>query len=83
MPYLQLSERDVAFDVMNRSLDHDRRAWVHTWDMLHAWTPEGGDFRNDPRFAKLAARVGLLDYWKQYGYPDGCRSGSDAPIVCS
>jgi adenylate cyclase len=83
VPYLQLHANDVAFDVMNKSLDRDRRAWLHTWDMLHAWTVEGADFRNDPRFAKLAARIGLVDYWKQYGYPDGCRSGSDAPIVCS
>jgi adenylate cyclase len=83
VPYLQLHAMDVVFDVMNHSLDRDRHAWLHTWDMLHAWTAEGADFRNDPRFAKLAARIGLVDYWKQYGYPDGCRSGSDAPIVCS
>jgi len=27
--------------------------------------------------------MGMIDYWKQYGYPDGCRAGTDAPIVCS
>ena len=28
--------------------------------------------------------MGIVDYWKQYGYPDGCRAGSgDVPVVCA
>ena len=83
IPYLQLGQFDVAFAIMNQSLDRDRLAWAHSWDLVHAWAPESAAFRKDPRFAKLVSRIGLVDYWKQYGFPDGCRSGSDAPIVCS
>ena len=37
--------------------------------------PRTRAFRNDPRFARIAERIGFVDYWKQYGYPDGCRAG--------
>ena len=52
--------------------------------MMHAWVPENAAFRNDPRFARIAERIGFVEYWKQYGYPDGCRAGpGDVPFVCS
>ena len=33
--------------------------------------------------APLAQRIGMVEYWKQYGYPDACRAGTDTPLVCS
>jgi adenylate cyclase len=81
--YLHLGETDVAFKVMFETLDKDRLAWTHDWDLSLAWAPEGATMRRDPRFANLAERIGLLDYWKQYGFPDACRAGKDTPIVCS
>lgn len=30
------------------------------------------DFRQDPRFQAFAARLGLMEYWRQYGPPDDC-----------
>ena len=45
--------------------------------------PEGAAFRKDPRFAELARRIGIVEYWKQYGFPDGCRADPNAQIVCS
>jgi hypothetical protein len=29
-------------------------------------------FRRDPRFPAFAERLGMIDYWKQYGPPDSC-----------
>jgi tetratricopeptide (TPR) repeat protein len=84
MAYLELGQPGLAFQVMNESLDRDRLAWLHSWDMMHAWAPENAALRNDPRFARVAERIGFIDYWKQYGYPDGCRAGSgDVSLVCS
>jgi TolB-like protein len=81
--YLDLGEVDLVYEVLFESLDKDPEVWKTKWDIAHAWSPEGRAFRTDPRFADLAARTGLVDYWKQYGYPDGCRAGQDTPIVCS
>jgi hypothetical protein len=83
MPYLSLGEVDLVYDIMFDALGHDRTAWVHHWDIANTWSNEASTFRSDPRFPELMKQMGLVDYWKQYGYPDGCRAGSgDVPLVC-
>lgn len=42
-------------------------------DMTIVWYPEGRGVRLHPRFGDFAERVGLLEYWKQFGVPDDCR----------
>ncbi len=83
MAYVQLGALDVAFSIMQQALDEDEKAWVDQWDFASAWAAESRPLRVDPRFGELAERIGMVDYWKQYGYPDNCRAGSDSPIVCS
>ena len=59
-------------------------AWLHDWNVSQTWSPEAAGFRKDPRFSPLAERIGLVDYWKQYGYPDRCHAGTgDVAVVCS
>ena len=82
-PYLQLGEVDLVFRILDEELRNDANSWVNNWDLGHVWTPEGRRFRTDKRFGPLAERIGMVDYWKQYGYPDGCRAGTDAVLVCS
>jgi TolB-like protein/Flp pilus assembly protein TadD len=81
--YIELGALDVVYPLVFESLAADPLAWLREWDFNFAWTPEGAAFRRDPRFAELAERVGMVDYWKQYGFPDGCRAGEDTAIVCS
>jgi hypothetical protein len=83
-PYLQLGEIDLVYKILEDELRVDSNAWATSWDLGHAWSPEGRRFRNDKRFGELAERIGMVDYWKQYGYPDGCRAGQgDVAVVCS
>jgi len=63
---------DTAHDVAHRMLD---RLAVHGtigngWGIL--WTREMHAFRDSPRFQSLLARLGLFNYWRQYGPPDSC-----------
>jgi len=81
--YLQLGQVDIVYKILFDDLDRDPKSWAKRWDLTHAWTPEGESFRKDRRFGELATRMGIADYWKQYGYPDGCRAGTDSPVVCS
>jgi adenylate cyclase len=81
--YLRLGAIDRVYQLMFESLDRDHLAWMHDWDLSELWSPEGEAVKRSPRFAELAERIGIVDYWKQYGFPDGCRPGKDAPVVCS
>jgi adenylate cyclase len=81
-PYVELGAVDVAYEVMFDALAKDPTVWAKHWDTDFAWGPEGVAMRRDPRFGELAERMGFVDYWKQYGYPDGCRAGTDSPVVC-
>ena len=84
MPYIQLGQNDIAFQIIEGSLERDRIAWLHDWNVSQTWSPEAAGFRKDPRFSQLAERIGLVDYWKQYGYPDRCHAGTgDVVLVCS
>ncbi len=82
-PYLELGEVDLVYQILFASLEENPDVWKAGWKIDVSWTDEGAAFRRDPRLARLAERIGLVDYWKQYGYPDGCRAGQDTPIVCS
>jgi hypothetical protein len=46
-----------------------------------AWTPEYRPFRQDPRFQALVTRLGLMEYWQQYGPPDDCDL-KDGKLTC-
>lgn len=84
MPYLQLGQNDIAYQIIEDSLARDRMAWLRDWNVMNAWSPEAAGFRKDSRFSNLVERIGLVDYWKQYGYPDHCRAGpGDPALVCS
>jgi hypothetical protein len=40
------------------------------------------DMRKLPRFEEFARQIGLVDYWKQYGWPDMCRPFGENDFEC-
>lgn len=46
------------------------------WIALH-----GVNVRSDPRFVALMEDIGLVDFWRQNGWPDHCRPDGDR-VVC-
>lgn len=70
--YAQLGELDVAYDMVNQCLDSAAPGAFIQGPLPRMWTQEMRPFRQDPRFEALAARLGLLEYWKKYGPPDAC-----------
>jgi TolB-like protein/Tfp pilus assembly protein PilF len=82
-PYMQLGAVDALYDILFEALDRNDRKWIVESDFGHIWTGNGRAFRTDPRFPELAQRIGLLDYWKQYGFPDVCKSDDEKAVVCS
>ncbi|NHA15082.1 hypothetical protein [Thioalkalivibrio sp. XN279] len=47
--------------------------------LLMTWSSVDRAFREHPRFAELAQRDGLLEFWERFGDPDHCRRVGVAP----
>jgi TolB-like protein/Flp pilus assembly protein TadD len=67
---LQLGEPARSFDLYEHGgsgLSDGYLNWL--------WQPEpwSRKARQDPAFQVFAQRIGMLDYWKRYGWPDLCR----------
>ena len=42
------------------------------------WENGMKNFRQDPRFADLVTKIGLMEYWREYGWPDACKPVGDS-----
>ncbi|MGN6788110.1 MAG: hypothetical protein ACTHJP_01090 [Rhodanobacteraceae bacterium] len=79
---LQLGEPARSLDVFERGHSGLSDAYLN-W----LWQPEpwSRKARQDPAFQGFAQRIGMVAYWKQFGWPDLCKlapaSGADA-FVC-
>jgi TolB-like protein len=80
--YTLLGAPDEAYAAANALLDNLEHAGTLTPNAWRAmWAPEMAPFRKDPRFQAFVTRLGLMDYWKQYGPPDDCDL-KDGKITC-
>ncbi len=53
-------------------------------DVGRLWCPVMKEVRQLPRFKEFVKEIGLVDYWKEYGWPDNhlCYSVSDDDFLC-
>jgi adenylate cyclase len=50
--------------------------------LAYFWCPVFREVRQLPRFKEFVREIGLVDYWKEYGWPDLCRPIGDDDFVC-
>jgi hypothetical protein len=67
---LQLGEPARSFDLFEHGHSGLSDAYLN-W----LWQPEpwSGKARQDPAFQDFAQRIGMVVYWRQYGWPDLCK----------
>jgi Tfp pilus assembly protein PilF len=66
-------EIDAAYDLIDQCLAMLKPPYAEPGDALSRfWSPLMRRFRENTRFQALATRVGWMDYWLQYGFPDDC-----------
>jgi TolB-like protein len=80
--YTSLGALDQAFEIANESLDYFARAGTIGAAWAFLWMPRMLPFRQDARFQRFVARMGLPAYWQKYGPPDNCAL-RDGKLVCS
>ena len=76
-----LGSLDAAYEVASQGLDQLERSGTIGANWGGLWVPEMRPFRQDPRFQAFVTRLGLMDYWKQYGPPDDCEL-SGGKLTC-
>jgi tetratricopeptide (TPR) repeat protein len=68
---------DDAYRLLKRAPDSmNVGSWVFFWS-----SPYLAAFRQDPRFAELVTEHGLVDYWREHGWPDACQPAGDS-VIC-
>ena len=70
--YAAFGAMDELYHEMNRMLVQGSGVYPEIIAIGSMWSPVMQPFRQDPRFQELVERLGLIDYWKQFGPPDGC-----------
>ena len=46
------------------------------------WYAVFHEVRQIPRFKKLMRKIGLVDYWNKFGWPDICHKLDNGDFVC-
>jgi TolB-like protein len=75
--YYDLADPNPAFDAVDVMIPQGTGLYA-LWRM---WEPQFTHLRNHPRFRDLARRMGLVEYWREFGWPDLCRPEGDS-FVC-
>jgi adenylate cyclase len=81
--FTRLGALDLAYELALATLDEFESTGVLTGSIHVAayWLPEMRPFRQDARFLRFVTRLGLMEYWQQYGPPDDCDL-KDGALMC-
>jgi hypothetical protein len=76
--YVGFDRIDEAYRVATMVFDTDGFNRDFVW---YFWRSDMAPFRQDPRFAALVTELGMVDYWREYGWPDVCQPAGDS-VIC-
>ncbi len=47
------------------------------------WNPEYARYRGSPQFSRYMRQAGVLDYWREHGFPAQCRPVREEDFTCN
>jgi hypothetical protein len=77
--YTMVGQDEKAIDMLDTFIRNE------TWYGVSAyWKPGEGTrrLRQNPRFKALMHEMGLVDYWRENGWPDWCRADGENDFAC-
>jgi len=69
-------DHEFAVTVLEKTIS------INADDILFFWLPVFHEVRQTPRFKALVKRMGLVDYWNRFGWPDICRPLDNGDFMC-
>jgi adenylate cyclase len=80
---VMLGDLDLAFDIGDRAVDRfEAEGAVPVSGFVpQLWLLEMEPFRRDRRFPEFVERLKLVEYWTEYGAPDGCELRAGRLVV--
>jgi TolB-like protein len=80
---LQLGALAARFGDPELALTSFEETFASSPEQIYAiWRPVYRDMRKLPRFKEFARSAGLVDYWREYGWPDACRPFGENDFEC-
>jgi len=81
--FTRLGALDLAYELAHVGLHELETTGVlpGAIGVQNCWLPDMRPFRMDPRFQTYVKRLGLMDFWRQYGPPDNCDL-KDGELIC-
>jgi hypothetical protein len=69
-------DHDFAMDAVEKAVSIDGG------NINNYWRPLFKKVRQTPRFKALVKKIGLVDYWNEFGWPDICHKLDNGDFEC-
>jgi TolB-like protein len=76
--YIRIGEADLAYEGLFRNIENNA---FNIHDFMQ-YGPGPRKVRDDPRYMEVLQRIGLVDYWREYGLPPICEEQPGGEILC-
>jgi tetratricopeptide (TPR) repeat protein len=67
---------ELSMNAIEKVIDIDAE------NIKHYWQPIFKEVRRVPRYKDLVEKIGLVEVWEKFGYPDLCKPTDDGDFVC-
>jgi TolB-like protein/Tfp pilus assembly protein PilF len=77
-----LNQTDLVMEGIEQIYQQDRQGRLTILLAISAWTPRMAETRNTPEFKAWLESTGLVDYWRETGFPPRCRPLGEEDFEC-